>query len=208
MIAMSHEPAPGPRVAYKGVPGAFGEEAIARHWRGQAIAVPTTSFDAAITAVISGVVDYGVIPTWNSSIGNIGSARAALDAADGGVEIVAAIEIPVRHSLWAVHRGQLSDLRAVASHPAALDQCRGFFRANPWIAPCDAFDTASAARDLRDAGASWMIRAGVESAACAAIASKSAGARYRLNLIAEDIQDDPGNRTRFAVIRWQRWWHG
>jgi prephenate dehydratase len=197
-----------PRVAYKGVPGAFGEEAVVQHWGGRATEVPTESFDAALTAVIAGLVDGAVIPTWNSSIGDIESARDALNAVGDDVEIVANVEIPVRHSLWSANPRGLRDVRVAGSHTAALAQCRAFFAEHPLITPGVEFDTASAARDLRDPRATWMIASGADSAACAAIAGRAAGARYGLSLLAEDIHDDPDNRTRFAVVRWQRWWHG
>ena len=92
---------------------------------------------------------------------------------------------PVRHCLLA--HGE--PVRRAISHPQALAQCRRWLSSHG-IEPVPFHDTAGAARHLAEAHISGT----------GAIASASAAQRYGLKIIAEGIQDDPTNRTRFAVI--------
>ncbi len=203
MIATSASRDTLPRVAYQGVPGAFGEQAVIAHWNGLAIPTPTRSFERTLIALDRGQVDLAVIPTWNSSIGPIVGGQNALESAGDALEVVTTVEIPIRHSLWALRPLALRDVRIVGSHPAALAQCSRFLQSHPWIVPYTVYDTASAARDLRDSE-TWFRRAGGDASRCTAISSDSAGRRYDLARLAENIQDDPDNRTRFAVVRWRQ----
>jgi prephenate dehydratase len=183
------------RVAFQGEPGAYGDEAIARHWGGAAVATPVWSFDDVVDAVSTGATERGVLPCWNSVVGAVHGGCDALERArELGLAIVAEIEVPVHHQLLANPGTSLDEIIVVASHPVALAQCRRFLAAHPLIMPCPVYDTAGAARDLaRDLARD-------RTHGHAAIASRSAGERYGLVVLAADIQDVAHNVTRFAVI--------
>ena len=259
MSAASVEPA-YPRVAFQGEPGAFGDAMIAERWRGSAEAVPARTFEDALALICAGRVDYAVIPVWNSTIGDLPAQRRALASHAARTRIVEEHVIPVQHCLAALPSASLESIRVVGSHPAALAQCRRFFRARRKLVPRDAYDTAGAARELArvvlvsrwtgegdgsrtefgraaDTGEAdgsrpiglhravpderdgarrqwyhcsadtdeprrpWFEGAAVGAHELAVIASSAAARRYGLVVLAESIQDDPGNATRFVVVR-------
>ena len=200
-----------PSVAYQGMAGAFGEDAVRRLWRGGARTHPTRTFAAALAALVGGEVEWAVIPIWNSTIGVIASSHAALVEHEDVVESVREIDVPVRHCLLA-HSGVAAwQLRFIASHPAALAQCSRLFAELPAVAQCVASDTAGAAWELAqharvsDAETThqpWYATLPVDSVRqLGVIASRRAAQRYGLAVVREDVQDDPDNFTRFAVLR-------
>jgi len=177
------------RVAFQGERGAYGDDAIADRWRGDAIPVPAWSFADVIRAVMSGGVDYGVLPVDNTVVGPIAATREALAAAPALV-VLDHIVVPIRHALLAPRAATLDGLTSVTSHPVALAQCGAFLARHPHLYPYDSYDTAGAARDV----------AARNDPTESAIASVAAAARYKLRVMAEDIQDAPENTTRFVVI--------
>ena len=84
----------------------------------------------------------------------------------------------------------LDDIRTVISHPQALSQCEGYLRRHRGWETRSAFDTAGAARTVRERGRPSL----------AAIASRSAAAVYGLEVLEEGIQDVRSNYTRFVEV--------
>jgi prephenate dehydratase len=100
------------------------------------------------------------------------------------------VTIRIRQQLGALPGTSLSDLREVRSHYMAINQCRTFFSAFPGIALVEDVDTALSARDV-----SWKKLRHV-----GAIGSQKAMRQYGLHILAEDIESDKNNYTRFLVI--------
>jgi len=198
------------RVAFQGELGAFGDAAIRSRWGADASPVPARSFDEVVALVATGAVERAVVPVWNSTIGPIGPALAALERAVAPLATVGEIDLPVRHALLALPGATLGDLRAVGSHPAALGQCARWLAAHPRITARRAYDTAGAARELArlaggapDESGTLPWYAGLTSAApsqLAAIASAAAAPTYGLVVLADAVQDDPTNLTRFRIV--------
>ena len=202
--------AAGPRVAYQGEPGAFGEAAIAQHWGGAAVAVGVTTFAGVLRLLLARAVDAAVLPAWNSTIGPIGGVQELLYEHAAYAEVVGEVSVNVHHALVALPGASLASVRAVGSHPAALGQCERYLGSLPGVTAHVAFDTAGAARELaalvgaapRGLGSPWYAH--VRDAApetLAAIASESAAERHGLVVLARYVQDDPDNETRFVVLR-------
>jgi prephenate dehydratase len=192
-LAESDRPAAPLRVAYQGAPGAYSEGAVLRYWRGVAEPLPVATFADVTRAVERGAVELGLLPFENQVIGVIAASCDALaDALDSGgrLRVVGETSIPVRHCLLAPAGATIQAVTRVMSQPVALAQCGRFLSAHPWMAAVDAYDTAGAARDVAAAG----------DPATAAIASRRAAERYGLAVLAEGIEDRPGNRTRFLAV--------
>jgi prephenate dehydratase len=198
-----------PRVAYQGIPGAFGEEAIRRLWHDSALPIPSRTFTDVLDLLVQGVVDWAVIPIWNSTIGPVAPACAALRVHESAITRTREIDVPVHHCLLGLPGTLMTDVRFVGSHLAALGQCAKLFATHQTLSPCEAFDTAGAARELSlliDAASpatheSWYSTLDADPRQLAAIASADAGRRYGLSVRLDAVQDDPTNLTRFVVVR-------
>ena len=81
-------------------------------------------------------------------------------------------------------------MRRAYSHPVALAQCERFFRANPQIEAVPSHDTAGSVREIIERGAAGE----------AAIAGEAAARAYRAEIIAEEIEDNRQNFTRFLLL--------
>jgi prephenate dehydratase len=176
-----------PRASFQGALGAFSEEAV-RLLLPDAEPVPRTTFDGVVQAVESGEDPYGVVAVENTLAGAVAEAYDALER--GNVVVVAEVAIPIRHCLLGVPGATLEGVREARSHPVALAQCRGFFAAHPSVRAQAVFDTAGAAQEVAEAGDPGL----------AAIASRRAGERYGLQVLAENLQDRDDNQTRFYLI--------
>jgi prephenate dehydratase len=171
------------RVAYQGEPGAYSEEA-ALAVLPAAVTVGYPTFSRAFDAVAAREVDAAVLPVENS-LGGIVQEVNDLLWERSGLRISGEVIHPVRHCL--LGRGE-PVVRAL-SHPQALLQCRHFLEARN-IQAVTYHDTAGAARAV----AEGMV------VGSAAIASAAAARRYGLKILAEGIQDDDSNQTRFLII--------
>lgn len=202
-----------PTVGYQGGPGANGEVAVQRYWNGAARPVSIETFPQLIEAVVSGAVDFGVVPVWNSTIGEIPEACQALRARRAEVVEVAQLTIPVRHFLLGLPGTTLERVRAVATHRVAFTQCTGFLAAHPDIQQVIAWDTGGAAQELAELGGlpltdvppstrePWYAGLPYAPDELSVIANPAAGQRFGLAVLAEDLQDNVLNATRFMVIR-------
>jgi prephenate dehydratase len=209
-----------PRVAYQGEPGAYGELAIAREWGGAATAIGAATFRDALSLLGSNEADFAIIPVWNSTIGEIPDTTVLLAHHTARVERVSEVTLPVAHCLLGLSGATLATVRYVGSHPTALAQCRSLFVNRRALQPCVAHDTAGAARELAALGApvlaprlpaapTWFEPyRPVDPHALAVVAGAGVARLYGLTVIAEGVQDNPSNATRFAVVRAQdgvRW---
>jgi prephenate dehydratase len=209
-----------PRVAYQGEPGAFGELAITREWGGAATAVGAATFRDALSLLGSNGADFAMIPVWNSTIGDIQDTTVLLAHHSARVERVSEITVPVVHCLLGLPGATLTRVRYVGSHPTALAQCRSLFVYRRTLQPCVAHDTAGAARELAALGTpvrelrpsappTWFEPyRPVEPQALGVIAGAGVARLYGLTVIAEGVQDNASNCTRFVVVRAQdgvRW---
>lgn len=176
------------RVAYQGEPGAFSEEALRRWFPDGASGVPCRDFDRLVQAVARGDARYGVLPVENTLAGTVGAACDAF--LDAELTVLGEVVHPIRHCLLATQGATFDQLREVRSHPVALAQCRGFFKAHPELRAVPVHDTAGAAREVRDAG----------DPSIAAIAAAGAAEAYGLARLRSDLQDRDDNQTRFWII--------
>ena len=172
------------RVGFQGEPGAYSEEAASLLFPGAETA-GHASFRLAFEALAGCAVDSCVLPVENSLGGIVQEVNDLLWEVSG-VRITREHVHPVIHCL--VGRRDAPITRAL-SHPQALAQCRNWLHAHG-IAEVTGQDTAGSARWLAENPTPGL----------AAIASAAAAQRYDLEVLAEGIQDDLSNRTRFLVV--------
>lgn len=176
------------RIAFQGELGAFSEEAVRALYGNAAEPIPLREFRDVGEAVVEGRVAAGVLPVENSIAGSVGPAYDVLLSLP--LRVVGEVVRPIRHFLLSVPGADVAGVRRAVSHPVALAQCTEFLRRHPEMEAVAVYDTAGAARDVAGAG----------DPALAAIASRLAGERYGLEVLAPDIQDRRDNQTRFYAV--------
>src|SRR6266849_6012486 len=176
------------RVAFQGEPGAF-SEAAAIQLLGDAITtVPRATFDAAFRAIGEGAAAAVLAPVENSLAGSV--VRVFDLLLESRLAIVAETILPIEMQLIALPGASLGDIRSVASHPMALAQCERFFATHPQWKRVPAEDTAGSVREALSRG----------DKSCAAIAGRRAAEHYKGVILAESIQDNSENFTRFVLL--------
>src|SRR6059058_6246628 len=179
------------KVAIQGELGSFSHEAARRMLPGCTI-VPCERSAGVFDRLEAGKVPVAIIPIENSLAGSVTEHLDLLLARD--VFIQRDFHLRIVHNLIAPRGVKKSDLRRVFSHPVALDQCRDFFRANPKIQPNPFYDTAGAVKHV----------IAEKMADAAGIASRHAASVYKGRILAEGIEDDKRNFTRFVLLRRNR----
>ncbi|UFZ01568.1 prephenate dehydratase [Bradyrhizobium ontarionense] len=180
------------KIAFQGEPGANSHIAISEAYPA-AEAMPCPTFEDALSAISSGEADLGMIPIENSVAGRVADIHHLLPAS--GLYIIGEWFLPVRHQLMALKGTKLADIKTVESHVHALGQCRRIIR-QLGVRPIVAGDTAGSARDVSQRGDKSV----------AAIASRLAAEIYGLDILAEDIEDEAHNTTRFVVLAREEQW--
>lgn len=178
-------------VAYQGVPAAFGHEAALAFAGEAATCLACRRFEDVFRAVSDGSASLGVVPIENTLAGSVHETYDSLARFQpAGVGIVGERVLRIAHALIAPHGVGLRDVRRVFSHPVALAQCEGLFRAHPEFEAVAAFNTAGAVQQV--------IASGARDAA--AIASVRAARAYDGEVLLDGIEDHTENYTRFLAL--------
>lgn len=179
------QPAPR-RIAFQGRFGAFADLACRTAYPGWST-LPYHTAERAAAAVSQGEADLVMLPCDNSIVGRVPDIHRLLP--ETGLFVVGEHFQPVAHCLVAPPGATLADLRRVHSHPVALDQTQRFLSGLS-AEPVAQSNTAAAAELVAQRGDPQE----------AAIASDLAAALYGLTILKRNIEDEPGNTTRFYVL--------
>ena len=174
------------RVAYLGPAGTFSEQAALAYFGSSIVRVPCASIDDVFRSAAGGAADFGVVPVENSTEGVV--ARSLDLFLTTPLGIIGETSLFVRHNLLR-KSSALEGIAAVCAHPQALAQCHGWLSNH--LPNVERRPVASNAEGARLASLD---------AALAGIASERAASEYGLHVVAPAIQDDPHNRTRFAIV--------
>lgn len=174
------------KIVYQGEPGAYSHLACVEHYPDH-VPEPCASFARAFEAVQSGVAELAMIPVENSLAGRVSDIYHLLP--EGGLYIIGERFIPIHHQLLGVPGVTIDTIASVRSHAMALGQVRHRLEAMGVRAVIDT-DTAGAARRVAERGDPTV----------GAVASRLAAEIYGLNILAEDIEDEGHNTTRFLVL--------
>ena len=186
--SMTSSAHPLARVAFQGEHGAFSEAAAIQLLGEWITTVPRATFESAFRAISEGAADALLAPVENSLAGSVVRVYDLL--VESNLGIVAETILPIEHHVIGVPGATLAGLKSVASHPMALAQCEKFFIAHPELRRVPAEDTAGSVRDV--------LANGDKSAA--GIAGRQAAKRYGGVILAESIQDNAENFTRFVLL--------
>lgn len=173
-------------VAYLGPEGTFSEQAVYQHFGKSITAIPCGSIDEVFRSAEAGTADFGVVPIENSTEGAINRTLDLLMQTP--LTISSEVSIPVQHNLMTLS-GKMDQVHIICAHSQALAQCQEWLNQHyPGITRQAVASNAEAARLASD------------DPTVAAIAGEMASGHYGLQVVSAHIQDDPQNRTRFAVV--------
>ncbi|MFN9718200.1 MAG: prephenate dehydratase [Planctomycetota bacterium] len=173
------------RVAYLGPAFSFTHQAAISRFGEAADLVPVSTIATVFEEVNRGHVDFGLVPIENSTDGRI------VDTLDMftrlPLRICGEVQVHVHHNLLA--RCERSEISEIYSKQQALSQCRDWLSKNmPHARLIEVTSTSTAAQLARD------------KPNVAAVASYQAAIQYDVPIVAECIEDNQNNVTRFAVI--------
>ena len=173
------------RVAFLGPAFSYSHQAAVERFGEAADLTPVSTIAAVFEEVNRGHAEFGIVPIENSTDGRI------VDTLDMftrlPLRICGEVQISIHHNLLA--KCSRSEITEIYSKPQAFSQCRNWVnRHMPHAPQRHVTSTSIAAQLARD------------KPGAAAIASNRAAVEYGLNVVAEDIQDNQNNVTRFAVI--------
>jgi prephenate dehydratase len=175
-------------VAYPGRDGAHSAAACEQLFPTDAELQPLPTFSAVVEAASSGSVEFGVLPIESTLVGPVAETHDLLY--DSPLSIIGETVLRIRHCLVGPKDVPLEEIRIVRSHPAALDQCRRFLSAMPWVTAIAAATTVGAAADVAAHGDPAEV----------AIASARAASLHGLTILVGDIGDHPEAYTRFVSL--------
>jgi chorismate mutase/prephenate dehydratase len=173
------------QIAYFGPAATYTHQAAKQQFGAGAEYLSRPGIQDVFRDVESGKADYGVVPVENSTEGVVNHTLDLL--LESPVKVCAEINLPIHHCLLSI--SSLEDVRKVYSHPQSLAQCRAWISEHLPQAECVETSSNSRAAELA-AGESGS----------SAICSKLAASVYNLNILAEKIEDNPRNTTRFFVV--------
>jgi prephenate dehydratase len=173
-------------IAFQGEPGAnshIAAQQVHPDWE----PLPCATFEDAFAAVSEGAAGLGMIPIENSIAGRVADIHHLLPTS--GLHIVGEHFLPIHFQLMATADANLGTIKTVHSHAHALGQCRKIIR-KLGLKSVVAGDTAGSAREIAEAG----------DATRASLAPRLAAEIYGLKILAEDVEDEAHNTTRFIIL--------
>ncbi|MCW2840794.1 MAG: prephenate dehydratase [Aeromicrobium sp.] len=180
------DPVTSRRIAYQGEPGANSDIVCKRHYPDWET-VPCASFEDVFAAMAAGDAELAMIPIDNSIAGRVADIHHFLPTS--GLHIVAEHFLRIQFSLLGIRGTTIDQVKTVHSHVHALGQCRKIIKQHG-LTTVISGDTAGAAREIADAGDPTQ----------ASISPPLAADIYGLDVLAEDIEDEDHNTTRFVVL--------
>ena len=173
------------RVAYLGPTYSYSHLAAIERFGNSAELVPVATIAAVFEELSRKHVDFGLVPIENSTDGRVADTLDMFTRLP--VRICGEVQLRIHHYL--LGKCARGEIKEVYSKPQALSQCRDWLAKHlPLARPVEMTSTAAAAQ------------LAAEKPGAAAIASLQAGVNYGLNVLAEKIEDNANNITRFAVI--------
>lgn len=178
----------GVRVVFQGVEGAYSHAAVRTYFGESVEAYHVPKFEDTMREVEEERADYAVLPIENSTAGFVIDNYDLLAKYQN--YIVGEVYIPISHMLLGRPDAQLTDIKTVYSHPQALRQCAEYLNLHNEWNQIAVLNTAVAAKKVIDE----------DDRGQAAIASRVAGELYGLKELAEGINNEKCNTTRFLVL--------
>ena len=182
---------PDTRVVYAGVPGSFTCMASEKFFGRDIDHYGVAQFKEVALALNNGDADYGVLPIENSSAGDVAGVYNIL--LENDVCIGGEVFVKVDHCLLGCPGSKIEEIKTVYSHPQGLMQCA------PYLEKLGAEQ-----KSVENTAIAAEMVAKRNNPQEAAIASRRAAELYGLDILAESINFDASNETRFVILSKKR----
>jgi chorismate mutase/prephenate dehydratase len=178
-------------IAFLGPLGTYTEEAALKQFGQGRNAIVCGTIDEVFRTLEADQADYAVVPVENSTEGAVGLTLDLL--LSSALKVCGEVTLPIHHCLLS-KQTDINQISHVFSHGQSLSQC------HEWLNRV--LPTAQREAVTSNAYAAQMIHdlVSTDGTFAAAIASKRAAELFNLNVLAENIEDDPKNTTRFLVL--------
>jgi prephenate dehydratase/chorismate mutase len=173
-------------LGFQGEHGSYSEVA-ARRFNPNLVGISCGRFDEIFEGVESGLLHYGVVPVESTLGGTVTDVNECL--ARTSLQIIGEIKLPIRYCLLTLPDTDPNELRVVYSHRQALSQCQDYLQRN-----------RLEGRPYHDVAAAAKMLVQQRPEASGAIAGSYCAEYYHLRVVAEGIEDHPGNITRFLIL--------
>ncbi len=180
------------RVVFQGVEGAYGQAAMKHYFGENENNFHVATFRDAMEAIEEGSADFAVLPIENSSAGAVNEVYDLLVEFEN--YIVAETIIPITNTLSGLPGTKMSDIKRVYSKAEALMQTTRFLDNHGDWQQVSVSNTAAAAKKVLEE------QDKSQAAVCSAYAAKL----YGLSVLADNINDEPNNSTRFIIVTNQK----
>ena len=174
-------------VACQGVEGAYAQQACEKLFKLPSVFY-FSNFEAVFSAIEHGLCRYGIIPLENSTAGSVNKVYDLMQKHD--FRIVRSTRLKIDHCLAARPNAKLANIREIYSHEQAIEQCSEFLQSLPNVTVIRCENTAIAAKRVFESGRDDV----------AALCSRSCLGLYTLKALAENVQNQGNNYTRFICI--------
>lgn len=181
------------KVAIQGIAGSYHDIAAHNYFEGEEIEIiPCNTFRDVIATIKKDPSVLGLMAIENTIAGSLLQNHELIR--ESGLNIIGEYKLRISHSLVALPGTTIHDVTEVNSHPIALMQCGDFLDTIPHAKIVEKEDTALSAR--------WIAENKLKGHA--AICGKMAAQIYGLEILAEGIETNKRNFTRFLAIA-DRW---
>ena len=182
----------GARLVFQGVEGAYSQAALHSYFGEECDSFHVQTFRDAMETLEDGLADYAVLPIENSSAGAVSQVYDLLVEFEN--HIVGEIVLPIRHMLAGLPGTKIEEIECVYSHPQGLMQSARFLDEHRNWQQISVANTALAAKKILED----------QDKRHAAVCSAYAASVYGLSVLADNINDEKNNSTRFIVITNQK----
>ncbi len=181
------------KVAIQGIAGSYHDIAARNYFEGEEIeTIPCNTFRDVITTIKKDPSILGLMAIENTIAGSLLQNHELIR--ESGFWIIGEYKLRISHSLVALPGTKKEDITEVNSHPIALMQCADFLDTMPYVKIVEKDDTAGSAQWIADNQLKGH----------AAICGKLAAQIYGMEVLAEGIETNKRNFTRFLAIA-DRW---
>lgn len=176
------------KVACFGVKGSYTDQAMEEYFGDKVQKQNLLSFKEVMESVDKGIVDFGILPIENSYTGSINDMYDLLVKYDN--YIVGEYVLKIQHALLGLEDSKIEDIKTVYSHQQGIWQSSKFLEEHSYMKPVEFVSTSGSAMKVKEDNDLTK----------AAIANKRVANIYGLKVLADAINDNNKNRTRFIII--------